>query len=135
MVSAHSSARSILVVEDHFDLRDTLTELLQEEGYEVMSAGSGGEALDHLRSAPPPSVILLDLMMPGMDGWQFREEQRQDPRLAAIPVVVISADEAAVQAWASREPAGCLKKPFDLPTLLQTIEDAEGPAAAPCYGT
>ena len=69
----------ILVVDDDPDIRDSLREVLEDEGYEVACVGNGREALDHLKTANPrPCVILLDLMMPVMDGWQFRKEQKQD---------------------------------------------------------
>ena len=114
--------KSILVIDDEADLRETLSIILNEEGYEVMSAGNGAEALDRLRSGAPPSLILLDLMMPVMNGWQFRAEQRQDPQLARIPVVIISADAGVETKAAPLEVADCLKKPLELATLLRTIE-------------
>jgi CheY-like chemotaxis protein len=70
--------KRILVVDDDPDIRETITELLQEEGYVVTAAAHGGEALSALRADPTVGLILLDLMMPIMDGWQFRNEQRQD---------------------------------------------------------
>ena len=75
----------ILVVDDDPDIRDSLREVLEDEGYEVACVGNGREALDHLKTANPrPCVILLDLMMPVMDGWQFRKEQKQDAEIAGI---------------------------------------------------
>jgi len=85
-------AGPILVVDDDRDIRDSLVEVLGEHGYPVIGAGNGVEALEILRtSAPPPSLILLDLMMPVMDGREFRERQLENPALADIPVIVISA--------------------------------------------
>lgn len=84
----------VLLVEDDIDIRDELTRLLLDEGFEVTGAGNGREAMNLLRQAlrkNPPKVILLDLMMPVMNGWQFLREQRQDPNLSEIPVVVMSA--------------------------------------------
>lgn len=113
----------ILVVEDDFDIRDTLAQILEAEGYIVSGAANGLEALELLRrdGAGAPALILLDLMMPVMNGWQFRAEQLQDPKLASIPVVVISADASVHQKAASIEAAGFLKKPVQLDTLLETV--------------
>ena len=81
----------ILVVEDEPDLRDALTWVLRQEGYAVSAAANGREALDWLRGSSSPWLILLDLRMPLMDGFEFRVRQLQEPNLAAIPVVVLSA--------------------------------------------
>src|SRR5690349_16993945 len=86
--------RRVLVVDDDADIRETVSLILEDEGYEVQSAQDGAAALGVLRAGPLPDVILLDLMMPVMNGWQFREQQTRDPRLAAIPVVVLSADSS-----------------------------------------
>jgi CheY-like chemotaxis protein len=80
-----------LVVDDDPDIRGALCELLEDEGYRAASAANGEEALDYLNSRERPCVILLDLMMPVMDGWEFRRQQQRDPRLSKIPVVVITA--------------------------------------------
>ncbi|PLS79555.1 MAG: response regulator, partial [Chloroflexi bacterium] len=91
MTQSQSSA-TILVVDDDSGIREALTDILEDEGYAVRSACDGQAALDLLRQqAEPPALVLLDLMMPRMNGWQFRSEQRRDPALANIPVVVISA--------------------------------------------
>jgi CheY-like chemotaxis protein len=81
----------ILVVDDDTDLRETLGELLHEEGYEARLCENGRVALEELRHGPRPRLILLDLMMPEMNGWQFREAQLEDARLRDIPVVVMTA--------------------------------------------
>src|SRR5947207_15447872 len=82
----------ILIVEDDFDIREALTQILEDEGFQVRCASNGREALEVATSGPAPRLILLDLMMPVMNGWQFRAEQLKDPRLAEVPVLVISAD-------------------------------------------
>src|SRR5262245_23155992 len=84
-------ASLVLVVDDDEEIRNALTEFLSDEGYGVVSASNGREALASLREGVHPSVILLDLMMPVMDGWDFRAEQLRDPGLRDIPVVVITA--------------------------------------------
>lgn len=118
-----SSPPCILVVEDDFDIRDTLAQILEAEGYVVRGAANGHEALELLRRdrGDLPALILLDLMMPVMNGWQFRAEQLQDPELATIPVVVISADASVHQKAASIDAASFLKKPVQLETLLDTV--------------
>jgi CheY-like chemotaxis protein len=112
----------ILVVEDDPGLRETLAEVLAERGYEVSCAADGRAALAELDDRPPPSVILLDLAMPVMDGWTFRAEQRRDPRYASIPTIVLSAslgvDPRAVD---KLEAAAMLSKPFDLDRLIETV--------------
>jgi CheY-like chemotaxis protein len=114
----------ILIVEDAEDLRACLAELLTAEGYNVTCAGSGREALALLDSAEQlPQLLLLDLMMPDMDGLEFRARQRADPRFGPIPIVLMTA-AGDVQATAAELGAcDCLKKPFkDIPTILQVID-------------
>jgi CheY-like chemotaxis protein len=113
----------ILVVDDDADIRGAISELLAEEGYEVVCAGNGEEALAQLAAPLAPSAILLDLTMPVMDGWTFRRRQRMDPRLAAIPTVVISAtlpDDA--RAGGVLGAAAVLPKPFDAERLVETLQ-------------
>ncbi len=81
----------ILVVEDDRDLRDSLCEALELEGYVAVCAENGQAALRHLATGARPCLILLDLMMPVMDGWTFREEMMKDASLATIPVIVMTA--------------------------------------------
>jgi len=84
-------AEPVLVVEDDPDLREMMEQLLHLEGFATLTAPNGLEALNLLNAGAPVKVILLDLMMPVMDGWEFRRRQRADPKLANIPVVVMSA--------------------------------------------
>jgi CheY-like chemotaxis protein len=86
-----SGRHTILVVDDDREVRDALTELLETDGYQVVVAANGVAALAAARRGPAPCAILLDLMMPHMDGWDFRAEQRRDPALKNVPVVVITA--------------------------------------------
>jgi CheY-like chemotaxis protein len=81
----------VLVVDDDADLRRTLCEVLADEGFDPVGVADGAAALAYLERSPSPAAILLDLMMPNMDGWSFREEQLRDPRLAKIPVIVMTA--------------------------------------------
>src|ERR1700690_1314554 len=110
----------VLVIDDHAEIRSSLREVLTDEGYEVACVGNGREALDHLKAASPrPCVILLDLMMPVMDGWQFRKEQKLGPEVADIPLVVITATgKRPVLVDASE----LVMKPLDLNRLFEAIE-------------
>ena len=120
-MSPPEQARRILIVEDDRDLREALTETLRDEGYEVAGAAHGREALELLRgSFRRPALILLDLTMPVMNGWQFRSHQRRDPEISGIPVVVVSADPLAVLATHTGV-AAVLPKPTDPEKLLEAI--------------
>jgi CheY-like chemotaxis protein len=113
----------ILLVDDDQDVRCSLAELLQDEGFEVVCAGDGAQALRALAAPAAPNVILLDLAMPVMDGWTFRDLQRRDPRLAAIPTIVISASHAPDRdALESLHADAVLPKPFDLERLVETLD-------------
>ena len=115
-------SRSILIVEDDQDLREALSEVLRDEGYSVAGAADGREALDRLRRDPRPSLILLDLTMPVMNGWQFRAEQREDPILSRIPVVVLSAGDHLLEEMVPLGIENYVNKPIELGQLLRTIE-------------
>jgi CheY-like chemotaxis protein len=108
----------VLIVEDDEDLREMMAHLLTLEGFEAATAANGREALDYLQTSRP-EVILLDLMMPVMDGWEFRRQQQADPNLAPVPVIVLSALD---QARASNvDAAAFLKKPLDFDHLLDLV--------------
>jgi CheY-like chemotaxis protein len=111
----------ILVVDDDTDLRGVLVTLLKNEGYTVAEATNGDEALKELREDASYSLILLDLVMPVMDGWRFREEQLRDPALASIPVIAMSARGKHAEVK-SLHVDDYLEKPFKLPLLLESIE-------------
>lgn len=97
-----------------------MSEVLQDEGYEVTCVANGREALAHLRAGHRPCVILLDLMMPVMDGWQFRREQKQDAAIADIPLIVITA--AAGNRPVLVEAEQLVMKPLDLTQLFAAID-------------
>ena len=111
---------SIMIVEDDLDTRDMLERFLQLEGFEVRTAANGQLALEALRTDSELCVILLDLMMPVMNGWQFREAQASDPRFSGIPVVVVTA-AGTRDAMPAIEADGWLSKPVDFDRLLETI--------------
>ncbi|HEY6179311.1 MAG TPA: response regulator [Kofleriaceae bacterium] len=112
---------TVLVVDDDRDIRDTLVELLEDHGYHTLGASNGVEALDVLRtSADVPCLILLDLMMPVMDGREFREEQLKNPAWTEIPVIVISAySDVADQARALD--VDHLRKPLGTRPLIEAV--------------
>jgi CheY-like chemotaxis protein len=112
---------SILLVEDDPATRGAMKMVLEWEGYRVECAANGQEALGRLMSGERPSVILLDLNMPVMDGRQFRSEVERDPILAGIPIVTVSAARDAD----SVESAGVVRKPFEPAELLEAIRWAE----------
>lgn len=118
-----SLKKRILVIEDDLPIQDALKSLLEDEGYLVDVAGDGEQALQWLRLAPAlPDLILLDLMMPNKDGFQFRIEQRQEPKFSAIPVVIMSADGNVQQKLKRAEAAAYLKKPVDVDNILATVK-------------
>jgi CheY-like chemotaxis protein len=111
----------VLVVDDDHDIRLTITEVLGLRGYRVDGAADGQEALARLRGGMRPCLILLDLMMPGMNGWEFREQQERDQALAGIPVVIFSGDGSS-DLWRAADGAqGLLRKPLQLEALLSTV--------------
>ena len=115
--------KTVMIVDDDRDVREAITEVLADASYLPMSARDGQDALDKLGSAADlPCVILLDVMMPGMDGWGFRHVQSADPRLGAIPVVVLTAHANAAQTATRMHAAGSLKKPVELEALLAIVE-------------
>ncbi len=105
----------VLVVDDESDIRQAVAEVLAYEGYEVVAACDGAEALDKAR-AYHPEVVLLDLMMPRMDGWEFRRAQKHDPEVSRIPVVVLSALGPD-----GLDAEGYVGKPFDMDELLKAV--------------
>ena len=114
---------TILLVEDDFDIREALSGILRDEGYVVRGASNGREALESLHRNADVQLILLDLMMPVMDGWAFRAEQRHEPALANIPVLVLSADGSARERIASLDAIGFLRKPVQLDALLGAVAE------------
>jgi len=111
----------ILVVEDDEDLRDSLCSLLEVEGFRAVGVVNGLEALRYLRAHGPPCVILLDLMMPGMSGGEFRARQLADAHLARVPTIVVSAMDLAHQREQVLNAAGYLNKPVNPKQLTQTV--------------
>jgi CheY-like chemotaxis protein len=112
---------TVFIVEDDVDTREMLGRFLELEGYRVESAANGKVALERLDAGAPACVILLDLMMPVMDGWQFRREQVQHAALADIPVIVVSA--AGRDRIQQIDANAYLSKPVDLDELLERVTE------------
>jgi CheY-like chemotaxis protein len=110
---------TVLIVEDDPDTREMLTSFLQLEGFQTATASNGREALDRLTDDVNADVIVLDLMMPVMDGWQFRQRQVEDARLARIPTIVVSAAGRDRMAQISAD--AYLAKPIDMEELLSRV--------------
>ncbi len=111
----------MLVVDDDADIRETITDVLEMRGYRVRSAVNGLEALNLLRSGARPCLILLDLMMPVLNGWEFRAEQTRDEQLANVPVVIISGDGSTSQKAATMGISLYLRKPLELSVMLDVV--------------
>ena len=111
----------VLIVEDDDGAREALSDCLAMEGFSVVSARNGREALDYLHSAAAPKLILLDLFMPVMTGWEFRAAQKQDAAIAHIPVVVVTAFGSSETKQI--DATLILHKPLDLDRLLVVIRD------------
>jgi len=121
----------LLVIEDDAAIRGSLGEGLHDEGFDVVPAANGQEALEALRNGPPPSAILLDLTMPVMDGWDFRREQLNDPALRDIPVLIVSA--SGFSAETIRVQFGnvaLIRKPVRYRELLEALAEACGPTTS-----
>lgn len=114
-------ARTILVVEDEYALAEALHDLLVDAGFAALTAHDGARALELLRAADPrPDLCLSDVMMPGLSGLELLRAIRNDPALAALPVVLMSAAPVADRATAEGATA-FIGKPFDVDTLLRTL--------------
>ncbi len=116
--------RSVLIVEDEEDIRAAVAEILEDEGFEVVIATNGREALDELKHMGRPTLIVLDLMMPVMNGHEFLASIRDTPKLNAVPVLVLTA-------VATEAPPGArdmLRKPFIVEELLEAVQRVCAPA-------
>jgi CheY-like chemotaxis protein len=116
------SCRSILVVDDDADVREAVADVLADEGYGVTGVASGREALKHLKDHLRPSLILLDMMMPEMDGWLLRQELKKSPDLASIPIVILSAHGDVRDAALALGAVDYLRKPLSIESLLEIAE-------------
>lgn len=117
-----SSEQYILLVEDDLDISEAIQSILEEEKYKIKCVFNGKEALEFLSEAKTaPSLILLDIMMPIMNGYEFRAAQLKEPRIATIPTIILSAAGKTIE----NEELNfneCLKKPLDLETLIDAVK-------------
>ena len=120
------SGRRILIVEDEADIRETLRNFFESEGAAVSTAGHGQQALDVLAAEQHPHLILLDLMMPVMNGEVFVSQKNQGPVTAQIPVVIMSADHYTEQRANSMKIKWFIRKPLSLQSLITMAEEALG---------
>jgi CheY-like chemotaxis protein len=121
MFHTPSDKPCVLVVDDDLSTREVVSLLLNDEGFQVAMAGDGAAALEQLRHGERPGLILLDLMMPIMDGWQFRLEQLSDPRLADIPVIVCTAAGRSAQRADGLHALARLDKPLDPAEMITVV--------------
>src|ERR1700674_1632143 len=117
MSETTSNPKCILVVDDDDAVREAITETLELEGYCVESAADGLQALEKVKTAPPDAIV-LDLMMPVMDGWTFLEQCRKGKLCTGTPILVTSAVQQLEETASELQVEACLAKPFDLDELL-----------------
>jgi CheY-like chemotaxis protein len=122
MVPMEPPAGDILLVEDDDSLGSILADVLQDQGYRVLLATNGKEALNYLSTEPLPRLILLNLVMPAMNGWKLREHMKKVPELAEIPVIVLSGVRNLDKKAASLGAADCFIKPYNLKKLIETVQ-------------
>jgi CheY-like chemotaxis protein len=114
-----SAQKSILIIEDDEGIRETLKVMLEFEGYTVSASANGKDAIDTLGKIPKPGLILLDLMMPIMNGWEFSEHVSHTPEWSTIPVVVLTAFADKEQPL--KHARTTLKKPIEIEDLLKVV--------------
>jgi two-component system chemotaxis response regulator CheY len=113
---------TILLVEDDVDIRESMADILESRGYQVTAAGDGLEALERLERGPLPCLIMLDLMLPAMSGWEFRRRQLADNRWSGIPVVLLSGVNNLPQESRRLKAVAFLPKPINFDSLYDVIE-------------
>lgn len=117
-----SAAKRVMIIEDDNDIRGSIAELLTDAGIPTIQAENGLQALNLLAQGEMPALILLDLMMPVMDGFKFREQQLIDPKVSGIPVIVMSADGNVADKQARTAALAYLRKPIDIQDLLEVVK-------------
>lgn len=116
----------ILLIEDDKDIREALVEFLEDSGFRVSTASDGHQALMQLRSGTPPCLVILDLLLPYMDGFELRREMLAEPRLAGIPVVVTTALSAEFRRENTLQALAYLSKPIDTGRLMELVRSQCG---------
>jgi CheY-like chemotaxis protein len=120
----------VLIIDDEADVRELFCDILQGAGFEAVSAESGAEGLEILRSDPRIKVVLLDLLMPEMDGWRFRHHQLSQPQYAAIPTVIVTGAPLGGAAHEQLQAADYLSKPVTRERLIGTVAKYCDPGSA-----
>ena len=122
------ASQPLMIIDDDDDLREALVDVMSAQGYDVVAFADARVALTALEEGQSPFLILLDLMMPGMSGWEFRAAQQANPKLLSIPVVLVSAANMLSDGVHSFSDIEMLRKPFDLNTLLTTVARYAAPS-------
>lgn len=117
-----ASGHTVMIVDDDIDLLDAIALILERRGYRVVTATSGDQALALLGEGPLPSLIMFDLMMPGMDGWSLRQKLLETPAYADIPAIALSGDHTVLRRSPPPRCTKALQKPLDLETLLEVVK-------------
>ena len=122
-MATEPQCQTLLIAEDNIDIRESITFILESEGYEVRAAANGKEALEMLKAQEKPTLVLLDLMMPVMTGWEFLERTKMDSNIPEHRVVVLSAvaRQKTPEGFTPVATDGQLTKPVDLNRLLSTV--------------
>lgn len=116
-----AETHTILLVDDNRDVLDSLAQLLEAQGYTTDVAENGQEALEKLHEGRPPCLVVTDLRMPVMSGWELRDEMKKDQELADLPVVVVSANPMTQIDEKRLDAVACLQKPLDFMQLLRVL--------------
>ncbi len=120
----------VLIIDDEADVRELFRDILHAAGFDAVSAASGAEGLEILRSDPRIKVVLLDLLMPEMDGWRFRHHQLSQPRYASIPTVIVTGAPLGLAAHEQLQAADYLSKPVPRERLIDTVAKYCDPGSA-----
>jgi CheY-like chemotaxis protein len=125
MIMGRFQTHTVLVVDDDRDVRESIRDLIEDAGYEAIAVRHGGEAQEFLLRNPRPAIVLLDLMMPNMNGWQFLSWLQAQDDLEDLPVIVMSAapEHGLALARTTRKLQGWLRKPFEPKKLIETVAD------------
>lgn len=120
---------TVLVVDDDPDVRDAFAEIFEREGFHVYTASDGQTAMQRLETEPRPAVVILDLYMPGFNGWNFRLAQRDNAVVAEIPVIIVTGADASPLTPELQGSAGVLRKPVDIKAMIAMVHRLIGEAA------
>ena len=128
MSAAANQGARILVVDDDNAIRETLRAILEDEGYQVLTAANGRDALARLEATEPPALCIIDLVMPVLNGWDLCAELARRPELARVPVLLVSANSQLTAPVLGLETVHVLQKPITFDRLFEYVERYCGPA-------